>query len=439
MGMPTMRSESQSALKKVTMRLIPFLLLLYVVAYIDRSNISFAALEMNATLGFDASVYGLAAGMFFVGYFIFEVPSNILLAKFGAKVWISRILLTWGVVVILTGFVQSATQLHILRFLLGLAEAGLFPGLIYYMTYWFPKKSMAKYVAMFMSAIPLAFVLGGPISGWLIDNFKGLGLEGWRWMFIIEGAAAVVLAPITYFYLTDSPEKARWLTAEEKQALRVELNAEEITESNKQDHSSFSDPTVWYLSVLYFFYMTGTLGLLYFLPQIIQKLSVTSTATQVGLISAIPYFVGGLLMNLWARRSDKKGERYLHAAAPLLIVIASYIVIIYGLTSIPSMLVALTVAVVGLFAFYGPFWSIPAQLLSRKSSAAGIAIINSCGGLGGFAGPYLMGYLAKTTGNNNLGFSILSVFLGVSVIMLIYLKIRKSNVSLNQGQLPSSR
>ncbi|MCX2695041.1 MFS transporter [Pseudomonas sp. DCB_CB] len=257
-----MTSTVDTALQKVTLRLIPYLLLLYVVAYIDRANISFAALEMNASLGFDASIYGLAAGIFFIGYFIFEVPSNILLAKFGAKIWIARILMSWGVVVILTGFVQNATQLHILRFLLGLAEAGLFPGLIYYMASWFPKKSMAKNVAMFMSAIPVAYIIGGPISGWLIDNVTGLSLEGWRWMFIIEGAAAVVLAPITYFYLTDSPPKAHWLTEDEKQALLLEVNAGGSATMHEQDHSAFTHPTVWYLSALYFFYISGTLGLM---------------------------------------------------------------------------------------------------------------------------------------------------------------------------------
>lgn len=423
----TMKSAGDAALKKVTLRLIPYLLLLYVVAYIDRANISFAALEMNASLGFDASVYGLAAGMFFIGYFIFEVPSNILLAKFGAKVWIARILLSWGIVVVLTGFVQNAAQLNILRFMLGLAEAGLFPGLIYYMTAWFPKKSMAKNVAMFMSAIPVAFIIGGPISGWLIDNLQGLGLEGWRWMFIIEGAAAVVLAPITYFYLTDSPEKARWLTAEEKQALHRELSIDETPKTQERDHTAFNNPAVWYLSAVYFFYISGTLGLMYFLPQIVQRLASTASATQVGLISAIPYILGALFMNVWARRSDRKGERYAHAAAPLLLTILAYMGMISGqLTTTVSMLAALIVAIVGSFAFNGPFWSVPGRFLSRQTSATGIAIINSCGGLGGFAGPYLMGYLSQKTGSNDLGLTILSGLLMVSALMLLALKKHES-------------
>lgn len=422
-----MKAESQSALRKVTMRLIPYMLLLYVVAYIDRSNISVAALQMNASLGFDASVYGLAAGMFFIGYFIFEVPSNILLARFGAKVWITRILFTWGLVVVLTGFVQNATQLHVLRFLLGLAEAGLFPGLIYYMTFWFPKKDMAKYVAMFMTGIPLAFVIGGPLSGWLIDNLTGLGLEGWRWMFIIEGAAAVVLAPVTYLYLTDNPQSARWLTDGEKRALARELNAEGAPGAEKQDHGAFKSPVVWYMATLYFFYMTGALGMIYFMPQIIQKLSATLTVTQVGLVSAIPYLIGGVLMNLWARVSDANGERCYHAAAPLILVVMSYMLISYvSLNSVIALLLPLTAAIIGLFAFYGPFWALPSQLLPGKISAAGIAIINSCGGLGGFVGPYLMGHLATSTGNNNLGFTVLSAFLVLSIFMLMVLKLKFS-------------
>lgn len=430
-----MKSESQSVLRKVTIRLIPYMLLLYIVAYIDRSNISVAALQMNASLGFDASVYGLAAGIFFIGYFIFEVPSNILLAKFGAKVWITRIIFTWGVVVVLTGFVQNATQLHVLRFLLGLAEAGLFPGLIYYMTFWFPKKDMAKYVAMFMTGIPLAFVIGGPLSGWLIDNVTGLGLEGWRWMFIIEGAAAVILAPVTYFYLTDNPQSAHWLTDGEKRALARELDADGTAGAGKQNHEAFKSPVVWYMATLYFFYMTATLGMIYFLPQIIKKLSATLTVTEVGLVSAIPYLIAGVLMNLWARVSDANGERCYHAAAPLVLVIMSYILISYEpFNSVIVMLLLLTGAIIGLFAFYGPFWALPSQLLPSKSSAAGIAIINSCGGLGGFAGPYLMGHLATSTGNNNLGFNVLAAFLLLSVIMLMVLKLKFSSYVDSAGE-----
>jgi ACS family tartrate transporter-like MFS transporter len=430
-----MGPTESSVLRKVTWRLIPYLLLLYVVAYIDRANISFAALHMNESLGFDASVYGFAAGIFFIGYFLFEVPSNIMLSRFGARFWITRILLSWGIVVVLTGFVQNATQLHILRFCLGLAEAGLFPGVIYYMTSWFPKEHLAKNIALFMSAIPVAFITGGPISGWLIDNVQGLGLEGWRWMFICEGAAAVILAPITYFYLTDSPQKAKWLTAEEKTLLSTLLadnTAQPAPQTKKL--SVFKNSWVWFFSVLYFTYITGTLGLMYFLPQIVQKLSGTATSLQIGLISAVPYIAAGIAMNAWARHSDRKKERYFHAAVPLILTIAVYLTMISGaLDSIQSMLTGLTIAIVGVFAFNGPFWALPGKFLSAKDSAAGIAIINSCGGLGGFMGPYIMGYFQKQTGSNSVGLMVLSCLLVTTIILLITLRKRESSLEASCG------
>lgn len=419
-----MNSSQQQVMKKVSWRILPLLLLLYIVAYVDRVNISFAALEMNKSLGFNASIYGFAAGIFFIGYFIFEVPSNILLAKFGARIWITRILITWGIIVILLGFIHSAVHLYILRFLLGLAEAGLFPGILFYLTRWYPRNQMAKVVAIFMSAIPVAFIVGGPISTWLMDNISSSGLEGWRWMFIIEGAAAVLLGPITLWTLTDSPQQAKWLTAKEKTILLEHLAAHDSVDTHTSPlRSVFGDWKVWYLSVLYFFYISGTLGLIFFIPQLVKQLSLSMNNFQIGLITAIPYIAAGLAMNYWARRSDRLKERYFHAALPLLMIIVIYQCMNMGIfTSTLSLTVGLIIAVIGIFCFNGPFWAIPTKYMQGTGAAAGIAIINSCGGLGGFSGPYIMGYFKDTTGSNNIGLTVLSVMLLITIVMLLGLR-----------------
>ncbi|MEN2474805.1 MFS transporter [Burkholderia sp. GS2Y] len=414
-------AASQAVVKKVTWHLIPFLLVLYIVAFIDRVNISFAALSMSKSLGMGPEAYGLAAGIFFIGYFAFEVPGNVMLKRFGARIWITRILISWGVVVFLTAFVQNTTQLYLLRFVLGLAEAGFFPGIILYLTMWFPRNQLAKTVAMFMTAIPIAFIIGGPVSTWLIDNMRGAGLEGWRWMFLIEGLAAVLLGPITLFYLTDEPAKAQWLSSTEKETLIQELSrGAQVEEVPSGAAAAFRSGYVWYLALTYFLYIAGTLGLVYFIPQITKQLSSTLTNFQVGLVTAIPYVAGAIAMNLWGHHSDKTSERTWHAVLPLVMIVATYMCMASGLfNQISTLVMALTVAVIGTFCFSGPFWAIPPKFLTGSTAAVGIAIINSCGGLGGFAGPYLMGYLKNVTHGTGAGLLVLCCSLTACALMLL--------------------
>ncbi|WP_027350245.1 MFS transporter [Halotalea alkalilenta] len=425
---------------KVSRRIIPYLLLLYVVAYIDRANISYAALEMNASLGFNAEIYGFAAGIFFIGYFLFEVPSNLLLHRFGARKWICRICMTWGIVVVLTGFVQNATQLYLLRFLLGVAEAGLFPGVILYLTYWFPRAMMARIVALFMTAIPVAFILGGPLSTLLIDHVRAFGLDGWRWMFIIEGAVAILLGPITLWYLDDRPQQAKWLDPQEKALLSAHLASDQPSDGDGKGELhgarlAFADRRVWTLSLLYFAYITGTLGLIYFIPQLAQRFTAVYGLSnfQIGLVTAIPYVAGALAMNLWGRRSDARQERHFHAALPLVLIIFVYLLMIFsGIDSPLVLLGALVLAVMGIFAFNGPFWAIPSQHLNRETAPAGIAIINASGNLGGFAGPFAVGFLNGRVDGQALGFAFLTFSLLLAIALLLL--IRRRSVGAGESQ-----
>lgn len=390
--------SEQKVTTKVILRLIPFLLLLYVISYIDRVNISFAALEMNKSLGFNAEVYGLAAGFFFIGYFLFEIPSNILLNKFGAKVWLARILVTWGLMVVLTGFVQNATQMYIVRFCLGLAEAGFFPGIILYMRKWFPTQMLAKIVALFMCGVPVAFVIGSPLSTWLIDNVTAFGYEGWRWMFFIEGALAIIVAPITYFYLSDGIEEAKWLTDEEKQTLILKMDASQKTTSHVSPLIALKDARVWYFALVYFIYISSSLGLIYFMPAMIKQLPNSFTNFQVGLMSALPYLIGGVAMVMWGRHSDRTQERRFHAILPMLLLAAAYFFMAFVAqqSSVYLLLTGLIFALIGTLSFNGPFWSYANQNMSADKAVVGIALINSLGGLGGFSGPYLMGMMKDT-------------------------------------------
>jgi len=382
---------------KVILRLIPFLLLLYVISYIDRVNISFAALEMNKSLGFNAEIYGLAAGFFFIGYFIFEIPSNILLNKFGAKIWLARILITWGLMVILTGLVQNATQMYIVRFLLGAAEAGFFPGIILYLRKWFPTQMLAKIVSLFMCGVPVAFVIGSPLSTWLIDNVSLFGYEGWRWMFFIEGALAVLIAPVTYFYLSDGIKEARWLSETEKQTLLLQMGAGQQKSGHASPLLALKDKRIWFFSLVYFIYISSSLGLIYFMPEMIKQLPDSFTNFQVGMMSALPYLIGGIAMVLWGRHSDRTQERRFHAILPMLLLAAAYFFMAFVAqqASVYLLLTGLVFALIGTLSFNGPFWSYANQNMNADKAVVGIALVNSLGGLGGFSGPYLMGMMKE--------------------------------------------
>ncbi|MEM1503676.1 MFS transporter [Domibacillus sp. 8LH] len=421
------KDVEKRTIKKVTMRLIPFLFILYIISYLDRANIGYAALDMNADLGITSEVFGFISGIFFIGYFLFEVPSNILLQRYGSRVWIARILITWGIVSVATAFAQDAFHLYIIRFLLGVAEAGFFPGIILYLNSWFRKKELARTIAMFMTAIPVSYIIGGPLSTWIMDNIEWLGISGWRWMFILEGSPAVILGIVTYFYLTNKPEEAKWLSKEEKTWLIEELRKDKEEHEGKKevqnkDHKkALTDKKVWYLAIIYFVYISGSLGVGYWMPQIIKELSSFLSNTQIGLISTIPFIVATIAMNYWAVRSDRTGERKMHSAIPL--VIGAIALIGAGLTSNPFFsMFFLTLSLAGMYCFKGPFFALPSMLLAPSTTVVGVAVINSIGNLGGFLGPYAVGMLKDATGSTGAGLIFLSAMLLIGFVLVLFIK-----------------
>lgn len=424
----------KKTIRKVTRRIIPLLFLLYIISYLDRANVGYAALEMNEALGLTSKMFGLVTGIFFIGYFLFEVPSNILMQKFGARVWITRILFTWGIISMATGFAQNATQLYVIRFLLGIAEAGLFPGIILYLTYWFRAKERASTIAMFMTAIAVSYIIGAPVSTLIIDHIHWMNVPGWRWMFIIEGAPAVILGFVTYFYLTDRPEQAKWLTAEEKNWLMSELRKdEELREKQGRQASSHKtaliDPKLWYLALIYFVYTAGTLGVGYWMPQIIKGLSSYLSNTQIGFIATIPYIIASIVMNYWSRRSDRTGERRIHTALPLLV--AGLTLLSVGMVSNPFIaMIFITISLAAMYCFKGPFWSLPTMILSPATVAVGIAVINSIGSLGGFVGPYAVGWLKDYTGKMQAGLIFLSMILIIAFLLVLAMKFEQRRTPL---------
>ncbi|MGW1424222.1 MFS transporter [Bradyrhizobium manausense] len=412
-------SVEQSTMRKVFWRIVPYCFALYVISYLDRANIGYAALQMNKELALTSEAFGFAAGIFFIGYFLFEVPSNVALNKYGARIWISRILITWGIVATATAFVQSATQLYLLRFLLGVAEAGFFPGIIIYLTYWFRAKEQATTVALFTAAIPVSYLLGAPLSTWIMDHVSGFGLSGWRWMLLLEGGPAMIAGVANYFIMTDRPEEARWLTTEERDWLTGELRKDHAARPNVEHLgviAAITNPKVLFLSVIYFIYQVGNLGIGLWMPQIIKGMSGQLSNFEIGLIAMLPYAFATVAMVLWSRNSDRTGERQKHSALPLLL--GAVALACTGLVVQPAAAMALiSLSLAGLYAFKSPFWSLPGLFLSRSTAAVSIAAINSIGNLGGFAGPYAIGAIKDATGSTYGGLLFLSGLLFVSFLM----------------------
>ncbi|MGM3423560.1 MFS transporter [Pseudomonas benzopyrenica] len=422
-------SREQAIIRKVTWRIIPFVFLLYIVSYLDRANIGYAALQMNAELALSSEVFGFVSGIFFIGYFLFEVPSNLLLERFGARVWIARILVTWGVIAAATAFAQTAMHLYVLRFLLGVAEAGFFPGIIVYLTYWFRSRELATTVALFTAAIPVSYIIGAPLSTWIMDNVHWLGWSGWRWMLFLEGIPAVFLGVLCYFYLTDRPEQARWLTTEEKAWLLAELERDRQARKDVKHFGALkamSNPKVLYLAFIYFVYQCGSLGVGYWMPQIIKGFSSALSHTQIGLIATIPYIVATLVMIAWSRRSDRHGERRLHSAIPL--AVAAVALVGAGLVRDPYLAIGLiSLALAGLYSFKSPFWALPTLFLSRSTAAVSIAVINSIGNLGGFVGPFMIGMVKGNTQSASAGLLFLSALLAIAFIMTLLIRLDRGD------------
>ena len=421
--------QEKALVRKVTWRIIPFVFLLYVISYLDRANIGYAALQMNADLAISSEVFGLVSGIFFIGYFLFEVPSNVMLNKFGARVWIARILVTWGLLAAGTAFVESANQLYVLRFLLGAAEAGFFPGIIVYLTQWFRRKELATTVALFTAAIPVSYVIGAPTSTWILDNVHWMGYAGWRWMLFLEGAPAVIFGVICYLRLADKPEDAKWLSNDEKAWLRAELDREQAEKAQQVQHLSvlgaMKNSKVLYLSFIYFVYQCGSLGVGYWMPQILKSLSKDSSHFEVGLYATLPYIVASIVMVLWSRRSDRLDERRVHSSLPLLL--AAIAMFAAGqATSFAMALGAICLALSGLYAFKSPFWALPTLFLDRSTAAISIAVINSIGNLGGFVGPYLIGWIKGAKGGGLAALSVLSALLLLSFLMTHFIRLGRA-------------
>lgn len=384
--------------QKVTRRLIPFLVLCYVVSYLDRINVGFAKLQMLSDLGFSETIFGLGAGIFFIGYFFFEVPSNVIMHRVGARVWIARIMISWGLVSAATLLVRTPFEFYSVRFLLGLAEAGFFPGIILYLTYWYPAHRRAKMVAAFMLAIPLSGILGGPISGFIMQFLAGKsGWQGWKWLFLLEAVPAIVMGVLTIFYLDSGIRRAKWLTEDEKQLLERNIAAES---REKTEHPSllavFLDGRIWLMCWIFFACAMGQYALTFWMPTLIRTAGIKSVLN-VGLVTAIPYLATAVTMVLLGASADRHRERRWHLAIPMVVGAAGLILSVLAGTQTVLAVFFLSVAAAGVIASAPLFWSLPTAFLSGAAAAAGIATINSVGNLAGFVSPYMVGWLQDLT------------------------------------------
>jgi ACS family tartrate transporter-like MFS transporter len=412
-----------TALAKVRWRLIPFLFLLYVVAYLDRVNVGFAALDMNRDLGFSPAVYGFGSGVFFLSYTLLEVPSNLILARVGARVWIARIMVTWGLISTAMIFVNSAAMFYVLRFLLGAAEAGFFPGLIYYLTHWFPARERARAVALFMTATAMAGVIGAPLSSALLRMEGTLGLHGWQWLFIIEGLPAVLLAPVVLRRLTERPEDATWLSPDERAWLSNEMARERDQTAGM--HLTFGAAArsrrLWIISLPYFCIVVAFYGVSFWLPQIVQATGTLSSATVV-LLSAIPYVAAAIGMVIVGVHSDRTGERRWHIAGPMLIGAAGFVLTVMAPATATMSLLTLSIAAFGIWSTLGPLWTLPPAILRGTAAAGGIAIVNSVGNLGGFVGPLAVGWVRDATGDFKYGLLMLAATLVIGAVVVLLME-----------------
>ncbi len=409
-------------IRRLTWRIVPLLMLAYVVAYLDRVNIGFAALTMNADLGLSSAAFGLGAGIFFLGYFLFEVPSNLILYRVGARRWIARIMLSWGAVSIAMAFVRGENSFYLLRFLLGFAEAGFFPGVILYLSHWFPARHRAGITALFMAAAPIATTIGSPVSGALLGLDGLLGLHGWQWLFIVEGAPAMLMAVAVWRLLTDRPEQAQWLAAEQRDWLMMALAREAPAAPGdhglRQALRPLADPRVLALALIYFGTSAGLYTLGIWSPQMIARFGVDTMT--LGVINAGPPALAVVAMIWWARHSDARAERPMHVAAACLAAAVGLVLAALSET-LPAFMASLVLVNVGVSAAKPPLWAMPTLFLSGSAAAAGIAAINSVGNLGGFVGPSLIGWIHGASGSYRGGLVAVAALLALSAIAVTLL------------------
>ena len=407
--------EQRRVFAKAGWRLIPFMMLLYVGNFLDRVNVGFAALSMNKDLGIGAEAFGFAGGIFFLGYFFFEVPSNVILEKVGARLWIFRITLTWGAVSMATAFVQGLPSLLALRFLLGVAEAGFFPGIIFYLGLWFPSAVRARFVGLFLCSISLANIVGAPLSGYILGMDGIVGLHGWQWLFLLEGIPSVVLAVTVLIWLPNGPEDARWMSPDEKAVIRAQLAAEPPHKHNEL-WPMLRDPRVWALAIPDFGIVLSTYGVGLWLPQIVKSLGFSNLGT--GFAVASVYVLSSVVSILWCLSSDRANERIRHVSAAALLGAAGLIAAAFTQGTIFCVF-ALAVGMSGTLAAISVFWALPSGFLGSTAAAGGIALINSLANLGGFAGPYLMGWLKVASGGYTLGLCALAAGLIMTASLIL--------------------
>ncbi|MEO0313899.1 MAG: hypothetical protein RI928_355 [Pseudomonadota bacterium] len=407
--------------KKVAWRLVPFLCLCYLAAYLDRVNVGFAKLQMLSDLSFSNTVYGLGAGIFFLGYVIFEVPSNILMYKVGAKLWIARIMISWGLIGAAMAFVQTPTQFYILRFLLGVAEAGFIPGVLLYLTYWFPAAWRGRIIALFLAAIPMSNIIGGPLSGWILKSFGGTaGLAGWQWLFIIETIPSVLLGIAILMFLDNGVDEAKWLTEEEKRVIHDDISHEAKQSEHVNVMGALKSPRVWLLGLAYFCIASSIYIASFWMPTLIKQLGV-SDPLQIGWLTTIPYSVAIIAMVLNNASADRQRERRWHTAIPCLFTAAGLALCAtpdYGLV---VAMMALTLAAAGASTAQASFWSLPSSFLTGAAAAAGIALVNSLGNIAGMASTSLVGWLTDLTGSPSSSLYLFAALLVAGALIVLRL------------------
>jgi D-galactonate transporter len=404
---------------KVTWRLVPFLFICYTCSYLDRVNVGFAKLQMQTDLHLSDAAFGFGVGVLFLGYFLFEIPSNLLLHRFGARRWIARIMVTWAVLSAATAFVSSPAAFYTMRFLLGVAEAGFFPGMVLYLTYWYPAKRRARIMALFMTAIPASAIIGAPISGWILHALSGrAGLSGWQWLFLVEGVPSLLIGIAVLFYLEDKIDDANWLTDGEKLLLERNIETEGDEKQSLSIRQVFKDKRVWLLTLIYFCISMGTYGLGFWLPTLIQASGVQSIL-EVGILSAVPFGVGTISMIVFARSADRNRERRWHLVVALLLgAMGMCLSAVYSASVIPAVF-SLTLAGIGIMALAPIFWSIPTAFLSGVAAATGIALINSISNLAGFFSPYMVSWIQQRTQSTNGGLYVISGFLAFAAVLVL--------------------
>jgi D-galactonate transporter len=410
--------DESSTYAKVTWRLLPFLFICYLCAYLDRINVSFAKLQMLSDLKFSEAVYGAGAGVFFIGYLLFEVPSNLILLRVGARRWIARIMVTWGLISAAMMFVTTPTSFYIMRFMLGVAEAGFIPAILLYLTYWFPASRRSKVTALFMTGIPMSGVVGGPLSGWIMSHMGGAhGIAGWQWLFLLEGIPTAIFGVIAFFYLDDKVSDAKWLTDSQKAMLEANLRDEVPAHALHSVKDGLLHPKVLLLSVTYFFFTMGLYGVSFWLPTLV-KASGVSDPLNIGLLSAIPYAAGAIAMLVVGHSSDKRGERRWHlAGAGLVGALGLYLSVVYAHSTFFGM-IALTLATMGVVTTISQFWVLPPAILAGGAAAAGLALANSVGSISGVVSPWLIGIIQTQTGSTGIGVLGLAVSLVIGAALV---------------------